>query len=278
MKRYRTEKYRPGKYRPKRKFKKRKSIFKSRLFWDFVLFSILIFLIFYFFFLSEIFKIKEIKVSSSETSFKKEIETLLEKELGHNFFLVNSQEIENEILEKYPEIKSTHLKKKFPDSLILEIEERKPVGFFCSEKESEEEKENCFLIDNEGIIFKNVVFGGQISEDNQKDLMMIFSALGELEGKNLGKEVISKEKIDKLLKINSELEKSLKINVEEFVLKGEGRLDIKTAEGWEIYFDLSGDVNFALTKLGLLLAKEIPPEKRGELSYIDLRFSKVYYK
>jgi len=61
-------------------------------------------------------------------------------------------------------------------------------------------------------------------------------------------------------------------------LKEDKRLDIKTAEGWEIYFDLSSDVNFALTKLGLLLEKEIPLEKRGDLSYIDLRFSKVYYK
>jgi len=275
VKKYKTERYRPGKYRPKRRFKKRKSIFKNRLFWDFVLFSILIFLIFYLFFLSEIFKIKEIKVSSSEIYLKKEIETLLERELAHNFFLVNSKEIENEILEKYPEIKNAYLKKKFPDSLVLEIEKRRLIGIFCSGIKSEEEKENCFLIDDEGIIFGDVIFGGQISEDEQKDLIIIFS---ENEDKNLGEEAVSKDKIDKLLKINSELEKNFEIKVEEFVLKEDKRLDIKTAEGWEIYFDLSSDVNFALTKLGLLLEKEIPLEKRGDLSYIDLRFSKVYYK
>jgi len=183
--------------------------------------------------------------------------------------------IENEILEKYPEIKNAYLKKKFPDSLVLEIEKRRLIGIFCSGIKSEEEKENCFLIDDEGIIFGDVIFGGQISEDEQKDLIIIFS---ENEDKNLGEEAVSKDKIDKLLKINSELEKNFEIKVEEFVLKEDKRLDIKTAEGWEIYFDLSSDVNFALTKLGLLLEKEIPLEKRGDLSYIDLRFSKVYYK
>ena len=93
----------------------------------------------------------------------------------------------------------------------------------------------------------------------------------------LGENVISKDTLDKILKINENLEKKLEINPEKFILK-DNRLDVKTTEGWEIYFDLLGDINLALTKLHLLLEKEISPEARKDLQYIDLRFTKVYYK
>ena len=58
----------------------------------------------------------------------------------------------------------------------------------------------------------------------------------------------------------------------------EKRLNTKTSEGWEIYFNLKGDLNWQITELGLVSEKQIPLEDRGELEYIDLRFSRVYYK
>lgn len=258
------------KYRRFKRFKKRKSLLKSRFFWIFILIPALVILVFYFFFLSEIFRIKEIKISAPEDISKEEIQVLLEKELEtsffiffrkNTFFLVNSQKIEDRILKEYPEIKTADLKKEFPQTLILEIERKREVAICCLNDN------DCFLIDRDGIIF-----GGSTSED----LMVIFLKDGEV--KNLGEEIIPEEKMNQLLGIHDELEKNLGIDVEKFILEGEESLDVKTIEGWEIYFDLTNDINLILTKLSLLLEKEISPENRENLEYIDLRFSKVYYK
>ena len=251
-------------YKPKRRFKKKKSIFKNRIFRNFILISVLICLSYYFLFFSEIFKIKEIKISASEIVLKKEIGNFLRKELGNNFFLVNSQNLENEILNRYPKLKKANLEKEFPASLILIIEKRKPVGILCFKEES-----NCFLIDKQGVIFESS------TSKYSEDLVVIFL---EKETKNLGEEVISQENLNQILKIQRNLEKNLQIDIEKFILKEDKRLDVKIEEGWEIYFDLSNNIDFVLTKLRLLLEKEIPPVKRENLEYIDLRFSKVYYK
>lgn len=258
------------KYRRFKRFKKRKSLLKSRFFWSFVLILASIILVFYFFFLSEIFKIREINISAPGDISREEIQALLERELKNpffrffhkdTFFLVNSQKIEDRILKEYPGIKEANLKKKFPKTLILEVKIREAAGIWCFNEH------NCFLIDSDGVIFQGLT---------SEDLMVIFSK--DDESKNLGEEVIPKEKINQILRIHNELEENLEIAVEKFTLSEGERLDVKTIEDWEIYFDLTSDINLALTKLGLLFEKEISPEDRENLEYIDLRFSKVYYK
>ncbi len=255
-----------------RRARKRKSILRIRFFWDFILFLVLGLSVFHFLFLSEIFKVKEIKIAGPSNipyfELKKIINKNLEKKFLHFFladslFLVNTQEIEKEILRNYPEIKTASLKKKFPKTLLLEIKKREAVGLVCFFPDT------CFLADNQGIIFKTV-------RDPVSDkLVKIFYEKKEI-GK-IGENVIPEDTLNKIWQINNSLEEKLDTKIEKFILK-DNRLDVKTAEGWEIYFDLSGDINLALAKLRLLLEKEISPEERKNLEYIDLRFSRVYYK
>lgn len=264
------------KYKTKRRFKKRKkrSLLKNRIFWDFVLVFIFALSFFYFLFFSETFRIEEIKISGSELVLEREIQALLDRELKNpffhffyrdTFFLVSSQKIEEKILKEHPEIEKVDLKKKFPKNLIVEIKERIPKGIFCFSTDS------CLLIDNQGIIFK-------AAEKTKKENMpIIFGPAMTQYERAPGEEIITQEKINQILEIENEFQK-LEIEPEKFILKDNERLDIKTIEGWEIYFDLREDINLALTKLKLLLEKEISAEKRKNLEYIDLRFSKVYYK
>ena len=62
------------------------------------------------------------------------------------------------------------------------------------------------------------------------------------------------------------------------VIVSEERLNVKTSEGWEIYFNTADDLDWQVQELALVLEKQITPEKRRNLEYIDLRFSRVYYK
>jgi hypothetical protein len=94
----------------------------------------------------------------------------------------------------------------------------------------------------------------------------------------LGEKVIDEKILEFILNSDNKLKEELKINIIEFDLLSQERLNVKTEEGWEIYFDLKGDLNWQTEKLTLVLENEIPPEKRGDLEYIDLRFTRVYYK
>jgi len=119
--------------------------------------------------------------------------------------------------------------------------------------------QECFLADKNGMIFKKALA--------ETDLIKIF-----------GKKELLISQINWILEIESKLKEDLGIRIEKADLVSFQRLNAQTSEGWAIYFDLSGDLDWQITKLGLVLEKQIPPEKRGSLEYIDLRFSRIYYK
>lgn len=238
------------KYR-KRFKKKERPFLKRRVFWDFFLVLLLVFLISYFLFFSGFFKIKRIEFLAGENYLQKEIGGILIGKLEDNLLLLNTQSLENRILKNYPEIAYISLKKEFPASLLVNIKKRVPVALFCFSGE-----EKCSLIDSQGIIFKG---------DNSGNLSPIYS-----------ERIPSSQIMRQVLFVGRKL-KNAEIVPEAFRLSG-NELDVKTKEGWEIYLNLKDDLSLALTKLNLLLEKEISSEERKNLQYIDLRFSKAYYK
>ena len=255
-------------YRKEYRFKKKKSIFKNRFFW--LTIFILIFLGggFYLLFLSPLFQIKEIKVSGNQNipnaKLRELIEPTLEKSIwsfsSRNIFLVNSREIEKETLEKFPQIFEVEIKRKLPNLLIVNIKERTPVAIFLINDQK-------FFIDREGIIFE---------EDfkNGINLFQIESLISQNQPK-LGERVIPKEIISLILEIEFKLREVLEIFPAEIILVAEERVNVKTSEGFEIFFNLKGDIEWQLAKLQAVLAKEIPPENRKNLEYIDVRFGNL---
>lgn len=267
-----------GVRRPHR-IKRKKSIFRSRVFWLVVLILIISGAGFYFFLFSEFFQIKKIIVVGEEKISKQDIEAIIENKLEKkilffgtkSIFLVDSKEINISLLKKFPQIDNLNLKRSFPNVLKVKIEERKPVAVFCLAPHQNfvgEQKDNCFLTDKEGIIFKN------IGIESPQMLKIENRILLDKEWK-LGERVIDKEILALIFKIESVLKESLKISLTEAILVSEQRLNIKTSEGWQIYLALKEDIDWQLTKLGLVLEKEIPLEKRKDLEYIDLRFGNL---
>ena len=56
-------------------------------------------------------------------------------------------------------------------------------------------------------------------------------------------------------------------------------IQLKLAAGWKAYFDTTSDSKAQLANLDLILHNTVPPDKRNQLDYIDLRYGeKVYYK
>jgi cell division septal protein FtsQ len=178
-----------------------------------------------------------------------------------SILLVNGGRIEKDILDAFPQIASAEVRKSFFDAISVQITERAAVALWC-------ENEQCFLLDAQGVIF----------EEAPADLELLAIKRGEPSGElSLGKVVLEKDKLAQILEVKSQLAQIFEIPVDGAVVS-DGRLDIETSEGWQIRFNLKGDLAWQLTELKLALEKQISPEKRQSLEYIDLRFSRVYYK
>ncbi len=255
------------------KYRKKKSAWKSPAFRITLWTVILVILLGYLLLLSPLLAIKEIRVSAPAAlnNIAPEIKDLVNKELEgrfilfsirKTFFLLDTQTLKNKIKEAEPAIENVVIKKEFFNTLSLELKNRTPQAVWCYEQ-----NENCYLIDKNGVIFE---------ETREKNFPMITSE--ETPSTKLPDEVITSDKMSQILEILTFFNDNLKIAPQSLLTDTREKLTIKTQEGWEVYFLLGGDIKTGLTKLGLLMEKTLTPDKRKDLQYIDLRFSKVYYK
>jgi len=280
-----TRKYR-YKYKKPYRVKKKKPIFHSRFFWLGLFILVIFGAIFYLVVFAPFFQIKEIIIIGNEKVSTEEIKSILEQKINRqvaffsskSIFLSNLKETEKKILEKFPQILTINLKRTFPDILIAEIKERLPVGTWCQTC-SEDcqpclagcQDNECFYFDEFGIVFE---------KNPQKLQPPIIKPENPNPDLALGKLIIEQKYLDAILKIDKDLEKNLNLSIEDFIISGDGKnLTVFLSEGWQIFFDLDSDISEQIFNLELVLKEKIPPEKRTNLQYINLRFgTKVYYK
>ena len=285
------------KYRKPYRIKKKKSLFKNRPFWLTILVLIIFGGIFYLVCFSSTFQVKDARISGNQKIQAQDIENLIKEKINQkllffptkSIFLINSNEIVESLLKKFLQADSINLKRRLPATLVVEIQERLPLGVWCEVEEDKSsssptesrlrdeggkerealfdfattrEAEDCFYIDKEGIIF----------EENPPRTGFVISSQEKRTQGFLGEKVIEKVLLESIFEIQRKLKEGLKINIEEIIILEKEKINAKTAEGWEIYFNPTGDIDWQLTKLSLVLEKEIPPERRKDLEYIDLRF------
>lgn len=279
-------------YRKPYRIRKKKSILKSRYFWFTILALILAGGIFYTIYFLPFIQVREINVSGTQKVSGEEIKNLTNTEISQKIFLfesksilfIDSAKIKNNILQQFPQIGKATVKRGLPDKLNIEVKERESVGIFC------QDNINCWYLDENGVVFENtgrfevidpvLIDGAEVFSINENIVqsgLEIKDTINKSEIK-LGSNVIDKVLFEKIQNLAKKLSSDLAINITEFIIPSQGRLDAKTSEGWEMYFDSTSDLNWQVIELGQLLQKEIPSDKRGNLEYVDLRFSKVYYK
>lgn len=270
-------------YRKPYRAKKKKSIFKNRFFWLGILVLIIFSGGFYLICFHSFFQIKAVEISGNEKVSIENLENLLYEKISQkvlffpsqSIFLTNFGEIRKGILINFPQINETGLKRKLPHTLLLQVEERKPVAIFC-------QADKMFFVDKEGIIFESL----KPHTTKQGFTMFKKETGGEI---NLGEKILEKEQLAKILEVAVKLKNQLKIlteeessstaladslAIEEIIVVSDVRFDVKTSEGFKIYFNFQEDLDWQLTKLIAVLEKEVPPERRKDLEYIDVRFGK----
>ena len=255
-------------YRKPHRIKRKKPIYQNRFFWLSFFLFLFVFAFFYFIFFSRFFEIKKIRIYGNESINREEIENLLMEGAAMDFkllktknlLLFNTKNLQKEILEKYPKIENIEMKKFLPDSLEVKIKERKAKLVFKKE-------DNLFLLDENGIIFEKT---------DSLDNFLIMTKLNLERDPNLGEKVIDGEALKRILYFISKVQEELKISLKEINIFSEERINVKTAENWEIYLNLQDDFSWQFIRLKTVLEKKIPKEKRDRLQYIDLRFERVY--
>lgn len=250
-------------YKKSYRTRKRKSIFQNRFFWIPILGLIILGAFFYFFIFSSFFQVEKIIVSGNEKVSEGEIKSLIRKNVEKkilffstkSIFLTNLKKIKDNLLDNFPPIIDIKMDRGFPNVLSVMVRERTEIAVFC-------QNENCFLLDADGVIFE---------ETRLEDGLIKIVTEQKINGAVLGEKVIEKDYLEKIFKIQEHISEKFEFEIKEFFVFEE-RLDVKTGEGWEIYFDPKGDFNWQLTKLRLVLEEKIPSEKSRDLEYIELRF------
>ena len=135
-----------------------------------------------------------------------------------------------------------------------------------------ENNKDYFYIAESGVVFEKL----QGFEQNMTAIRQLINSADAI----IGKEAVEKNIMKAISSIKKSLNDKFQIDIREAFISNPLRLDIKTGENWQIYFNLrpDSDINLQITKLNLLLTGEISQEARKNLEYIDLRFDRAYYK
>jgi len=243
--------------------KKRKSIFRNKIFLFLVLAFIIVDALFYTLFFLETFQVKKIIITGENKTSREELKSNIENNLEHellfletkSIFLVNTNNIKDNLLSNFPQIAEVKIKRRYPDALNIVVVERKEVAAWGLE-------EIYFSVDGEGVIFE------ECSPEIESIKIVDKKNTPPLK---IGEKVIEKDYFGKILEVEEKLTSELKIEIGEMIVFSK-EFRAKTSAGWEIYFSPKEDLNWQLTKLSSVLEKEIPPERRKDLEYIDLRF------
>lgn len=219
---------------------------------------------------SPFFQIKKVSVHGNKKIASRELNKIIYPKLVQNFiffktksiFLVPLNKIKDSLLDNYPILANVELKRNWPDEIEVDISEREAKAIWCQE-------DSCFLIDKEGIIFEKA----KIPLDR-----LVIKTQSDDKNVALGTKVLLPEELEQIISLAAALKKETKIDSLSAELFPE-RVNILTKEGWSIYFNFPiKDVDYQLTRLKVVLQEEIQAENRAKLEYIDLRFSKVYYR
>ena len=204
-----------------------------------------------------------------------EIEEFVPKK---SIFLISIDQIKNEILDKYPEIKIVEIKKRLPNTLNIKIQERKNIGVWCQieleerlisteeliEKEIKRKINECFYFDSDGIIFReaSLIKGS-----------LVLNVYGTKKPIKIRDNVMSPKLVEFILTIRQRLPEIIDFEIVSFE-----DLRVTTSRGYQVYFNPTYSVGSQLEALRIVIEKEIKQELNS-LEYIDLKIEgRVYYK
>jgi len=181
----------------------------------------------------------------------------------NNFFLFPRQKLKEKLKKDFKIIKEVEFENKFPETLKVEIKERKALMIWCSQ-------EKCFLLDEKGEVFYELK-GNEKEERFQAYKIIFDKSFSETkEGEKIedGKMVLFIEELREKISERTKLEIEREMETPSVV---SSEIRLKTKNGWQIYFSLEQKIEEQLQLLSQILETEISKQEKENLNYIDLR-------
>lgn len=188
----------------------------------------------------------------------------------NNLLLVISGSIKKELLLGFSKIEGVSIRKKFPNTLFVDIKERESTLIFC-------QKENCYIVDENGIAYSKKDFS--LPEVREERLLTLIDTSEK--SAFLWEQVFEKKQLDYILGIGEKMKSNLNIemkNTYETPSRVSSDIRAVTSEEWKVYFNENISLQKEIDMLRVVLLEKIG-DKRQNLEYVDLRSdNKVYYK
>ena len=209
---------------------------------------------------SSVFTITEIKVEGNVNVTEGKIIELAEISPEETLFKMNKKEI-CQHLTAYPFIAQAELKRKLPDTLVISVTEREPLGFIVTAN-------GYVQFDQEGMV---LAVTGSMGKYN----LPIITGINIAEIPSPGA-VLDDESFKNALSIIKTCDKQLLNNIAEINIGQNSYVSAYTYQGIEIKVGTAEDIDLRMQNLKDILA-QIQAENINiaDIEYIDIRFTDV---
>ncbi len=222
----------------------------------------------YFIFLSGFFQVKNIILINNRSIVLEEVErtiaTIYKKKIinfeFNNILFFKNSEAKNLLLENYPRLSYVEIKRKFPNTLEIKVQEREGIMVW-------ETGDNKYLIDDKGVVFSECLGESNLPKIIDSKKIPI----------DLNSQIVNSDFVDFVLQLLEEMPKEEIIVKSIIIPESFYDIEVETEKGFKIYFDIRRSLDSQINKLKLII-KEIGDEI-NYIEYIDLRIeNKVFYK
>jgi len=232
----------------------------------------------YLFFFSSFVLIEKVQIIGTNELSKQTVQQFAEDQLVGKYWkifpkrgygVVQLKDLETRLREAYPLLATVTAQRIFPNNLRISVTERKKIIIWNS-------LDSSYLVDEDGMTHDSTV---ALSPENEVHVLTLTDESGKPVA--MGEKVIDPNYGLFLVNMDADFPKQLGLELEShytIVSRFADELRAKTNEGWEVYFSTDIPIETSLNTLSLLFEKELPKEKRQNLTYIDLRAeNRAYY-
>ena len=258
-------------YKRPYRVKRRKSFLLKAPFW----FSALVFCSFIagisFACFSPWIQVSQIKVAGTQKVEKNEftnaLGALTQKQLAilqtKSILLFNLQTAKEQLLKQFPQISDIKITRQFPSTIYASVLERAPAAAIKA-------SDNAWhIVDSAGVVFENSTSSNDLFEISSENFSQKVG---------LGQTAIAKDLLQQIMRVKASIEYDTNIQLAGALIKNTQRVDLITKEGWQIYINPQKDLDWQTAKLKAVASDPMFASQRKNLSYVDLRFTKVYVK
>lgn len=190
---------------------------------------------------------------------------------GRNLLLLSPNALTRGVIAAFPEVARAEVERVFPHAIIVSIIPREAVLRWCSGGP-------CFLVDEDGAVFAS---DERLLPDSPLRVVTVVDESGEGVRQG-GDQAVDRDLVKLATSVGPALEEALSLRTEgeyRVAAREASELKLRTAEGWELLLDTRAPLETVVGHLRLFLDKQVPPESRSALEYVDLRIrNRVYYR